>query len=211
MLPSGSMLWDYYLTGLSRNIHSILAGVYGGHLEVPDSNRSRGERSVDVLRHLIQHEDLPRVLRRLLSPESKNSKQGKASLHDLALGHVLLCTAICYRHDTLPRAASVIASSMLLGEAIENIRQGYLLLDKAFPNHMPTDFSDAELRSALGATYLRIEQSIADAASREVRSNQISELAPTLTVGFLLSVFWWMTENGLDDRPFEGFVAGMAQ
>lgn len=192
-----------YLNGLLRNINSILAGVYGDR----DANKARGERSDSVLMHLLKFETLSGVASRLLSLESRGRKQGNATLHDLALAHVLLCSVQMIGSENKgQRAASTLASSMLLGEIVSELRVAYEMVAVAFPGKLIPELSDQELAVGLGEQNQRIEGQIADAVNNEGRAKHLASVHAQLTVRNLLQVFSWIVDEGLDDRPFEAFL-----
>lgn len=207
MLPDRSLLWNFYLNGLLRNINSIMAGVYGDLVQVPDANRSRGERSDDILVHILQNETLGRVVMRLLSVESRSLKQGAASLHDLALAHVILSTAQYVNRDSGYRPASTLASSMLLGEVVADLRLAYRKLAETYPDQLPSELSCEQLMAGLGDLHKSITSSLTSAIQREGRAKHLANLGDRLTISYLLGLFSLAVENGLDDRPFEAFLA----
>lgn len=206
-MPDKSTLEKMYLNGLIRNINSILAGVYGQR----DTNRARGERSDEVVMHLLQHETLSSVASRLASLESRGRKQGNASLHDLALAHVLLSSVHTLTSaKSGPRSASMLASSMLLGEIVVELRVAYKILAGAFPGKLFSELSNSEIATGLGSQLGRIEHGIASAMKSEGRATHLADLKQHLSARNLLQVFSLIIDEGLDDRPFEAFLGAAA-
>lgn len=205
-MPNKSNLEKMYLNGLIRNINSILAGVYGQR----DTNRARGERSDEVLMHLLQQETLSSVASRLASLESRGRKQGNASLHDLALAHVLLSTIqLLTSNESGPRSASMLASSMLLGEIVGELRVAYKILGQAYPGKLLSELSPSEIAIGLGPQLGRIEHGIASAMKREGRATHLASLKQHMTARNLLQIFSLIVHEGLDDRPFEAFLGAV--
>ncbi|GAB5406758.1 MAG: hypothetical protein Aurels2KO_49890 [Aureliella sp.] len=202
-MPDRFTLEKLYLNGLLRNINSILAGVYGDR----DANRARGERSDSVLMHILKYETLASVASRLVSLESRGRKQGGATLHDLAIAHVLLnCIQMATKESSGHRAASTLASSMLLGEIVPELRVAFEMLAEAFPGKLITELSDSELSDALGDQKTRIEEQIDASIRNEGRAKHLAALEDRLTPRNLLQIFSWIVDEGLDDRPFEAFL-----
>ncbi len=202
-MPDKLTLEKLYLNGLLRNINSILAGVFGDR----DANRARGERSDSVLMHIIKFETLSSVASRLISLESRGRKQGGATLHDLAIAHVLLsCIQLATKEKGGHRASSTLASSMLLGDIVPELRVAFEMSAEAFPGKLITELSDSELFDSLGDQKRRIEEQIDAAIENEGRAKHLAALRDRLTVRNLLQVFSWIIDEGLDDRSFEAFL-----
>lgn len=207
MLPEPNVLWNYYLSGLLRNINAILAGVYGGALGIPGSNRSRGERSDEVLAYLIQNQSISQVVTSILRVESRITKQGTASLHDLALGHVLLCTCQYSILGEAGRAASVLSSSMLLGSVVPLLRNGFQTCRQHYPTRPIDDLSEGEFSRCMGAGLSQFDLAFQKALKNETRGQHLRKLREQLgSAQIAVGLFEVAAKAGLDDRPFDHFL-----
>ncbi len=205
-LPDQRELWQYYLTGLSRNIHASLAAIYGHSVKLSMTNRVRGERSDELLAHLLQHEQLPRVVERLLEPRFRTAKQGQVPLHDLALAHVLLCTAHRIESSAVVRSSSLVGSSMLLGSAVAPLRHGYQLIMHAMPT-LAHQTSELEFQRALGPQWPIIEAAVWRSMHRENRCQHLHRVQHQLrSARSTVLLFATLADAGLDDRSFEAFL-----
>lgn len=204
MLPNEELLWRSYINGLSRNINAILAGTYGTQIGLPESKKTRGERSEELLGFLLRKHSLKTVLATLSKIESRVSKQGSASLHDLGIAHSIVTAAMYMQTGNVDRQASVFASSMLFGRTIPRIRELHERVLSSHAELLIGEVSAETIATAGPRLYTSIEKDIAFAINNEKRARNLMQLK--LTPKKLLGLFDLVVNAGIDDRTFESFL-----
>ncbi|MEM7475270.1 MAG: hypothetical protein AAF483_09780 [Planctomycetota bacterium] len=208
LLPSENELCELYLSGLLRNINSILAGVYGDEVGVPATNKLRGEKSDLVLSLILRKGSCSELRKKLLDLSHQDwARQGQVPLHDLALAHVILHIAQVVHLGNAARSSSLIASSMLFGRVVGAIRKCFLAFHESFPDRFVGEVSGAEIEGALGRQATELRRQVESLLNDKHRTKQLELIREQLlSVRFLLGLFSYVAFYGLDDRSFESFL-----
>lgn len=198
-------LHKIYVSGVMRNLQSVLAGLYSDAALSKSNNHTRGEYSYEILVHIFTKSKIGNVCRRLLTA-MKSSKQGKVSYHDLALAHCLLCVlqfAADGKHD---RHSIVFASSPYLGNSIAGLRRLTINIFKQYSFAEFRKLKPAHIEANFPEEFKQLAASIDQAC--EINSKGKSKPYPKSITNIprLIGAFALLRSAGLDDRPFDQFL-----
>lgn len=206
-LPSQQELWEYYFNGLLRNINSILAGVSSDYVGIGSTNSTRGEKSDSVLAYFMKNRGFSDVIHYLFDSSSHHKKQHRATLHDLALAHALICTAQQITFGSVVRSSRIISSSMVLGRVIPEIRRCYLRFAEAYPGKLVGEVPEEALAIKLAPDISNLATFVQELIQGEKRSTHLRDLQSQFqSPRYLLGLFSYLVSQGLDDRSFEEFL-----
>ena len=194
-----------YVSGVMRNLQSVIASIYGDEVQARSGARTRGEYSMDILAHLFRKSQVGAVCRRILG-SLKSNKQGNVSYHDLAIAHCLLCVLQYVEFGKHDRHSVVFASSPVLGRVVDPLRQLTLAV---FKKYKPTQFcllEQAEIATAFPDAAAELQNALVRAFEINGKSKAKKFDAAHFPLPRLIAAFALIKSAGLDDRPFDEFL-----